>query len=103
MSLFAGWVHSAGRENLFSGLFAYDAHCRIRALDRQRSHELINGNLFCTVSVWDTDKGVWVNKQDVGTESNTEKEKGQASDAFKRAAFNWGIGRELYTRLPSSG
>ena len=63
----------------------------------QRSHELINGNLFCTISVWDTDKGVWVNKQDVGTESNTEKEKGQASDAFKRAAFNWGIGRELYT------
>ena len=52
---------------------------------------------FCTISVWDADKGVWVNKQDVGTESNTEKEKGQASDAFKRAAFNWGIGRELYT------
>lgn len=39
----------------------------------------------------------WVDKQDVGTESNTEKEKGQASDSFKRACFNWGIGRELYT------
>jgi hypothetical protein len=38
----------------------------------------------------------WIWKQDVGTESNTEKEKGQASDAFKRACFNWGIGRELY-------
>jgi hypothetical protein len=38
-----------------------------------------------------------VSKQDVGTESNTEKEKGQASDSFKRACFNWGIGRELYT------
>ena len=36
-------------------------------------------------------------KQDVGTESNTEKEKGQASDSFKRACFNWGIGRELYS------
>ena len=33
----------------------------------------------------------------MGIESNTEKEKGQASDAFKRAGFNWGIGRELYT------
>ena len=39
----------------------------------------------------------WVSKQDVGTESFTEKEKGQASDSFKRACFNWGIGRELYT------
>lgn len=61
-----------------------------------RSHELINGNLFCTVSVR-AENGEWVSKQDVGTESNTEKEKGQASDAFKRACVNWGIGRELYT------
>ena len=63
----------------------------------QRSHEVIDGRLYCTVSVWDEKKGVWVSKQDVGTESNTEKEKGQASDSFKRACFNWGIGRELYT------
>lgn len=62
----------------------------------KRSHELINGNLFCTVEVR-LDGGDWVSKQDVGTESNTEKEKGQASDAFKRACVNWGIGRELYT------
>lgn len=62
----------------------------------QRSHEVINGNLFCKVSVR-SDNGEWVSKQDVGTESNTEKEKGQASDAFKRACVNWGIGRELYT------
>lgn len=63
----------------------------------QRSHELIDGQLFCTVSIYDTETNQWVSKQDVGTESNTEKEKGRASDAFKRACFNWGIGRELYT------
>lgn len=63
----------------------------------QRKHELIGDRLYCTISVWDADKGMWVEKQDVGTESYTEKEKGQASDSFKRAAFNWGIGRELYT------
>lgn len=63
----------------------------------KRSHELINGNLFCNVSIYDESKKEWVTKQDVGTESYTEKEKGQASDAFKRACFNWGIGRELYT------
>lgn len=63
----------------------------------QRSHEIIDGRLYCTVSVWDDKKGMWISKQDVGTESNTEKEKGQASDSFKRACFNWGIGRELYT------
>jgi len=63
----------------------------------QRSHELIGDNLYCTVSIYDADKKMWVSKQDVGTESNTEAEKGQASDSFKRACFNWGIGRELYT------
>lgn len=63
----------------------------------ERSHELIGGNLYCTVSIWDAGKGTWIRKQDVGTESYTEKEKGQASDSFKRACFNWGIGRELYT------
>ena len=63
----------------------------------QRSHEVINGNLFCNIDIWDVDKKCWVRKQDVGVESNTEKEKGQASDAFKRAGFNVGIGRELYT------
>lgn len=63
----------------------------------QRSHELINGNLFCSIGIYIKDIGQWVWKQDVGTESQTEAEKGQASDAFKRAAFNWGIGRELYT------
>lgn len=63
----------------------------------QRSHELIDGNLYCTVSVRNPETGEWVSKQDVGTESNTEKEKGQASDSFKRACFNWGIGRELYS------
>lgn len=63
----------------------------------KRSHELINGNLFCTISVWNEDLKDWITRQDVGVESNTEKTKGQASDAFKRAGFNFGIGRELYT------
>lgn len=61
----------------------------------QRSHSRENAN--CTVSIWDDDKKQWVSKEDTGTESNTEKEKGLASDSFKRACFNWGIGRELYT------
>ena len=62
----------------------------------QKRYELINGNLFCSVGVYDQNTNQWIWKQDVGTESMTEKEKGQASDAFKRACFNWGIGRELY-------
>lgn len=81
-----------------------DARVDMRILDEvfgemnwKRHHDVVNGNLFCTLSIWDKDKKEWVSKQDVGTESNTEKEKGQASDAFKRAGFNWGIGRELYT------
>ena len=49
------------------------------------------------MDVWDAEKQQWISKQDIGTESTAEKEKGQASDSFKRACFNWGIGRELYS------
>ena len=63
----------------------------------QRSHQLIGDRLYCTVSIKNPETGEWISKQDVGTESYTEKEKGQASDSFKRACFNLGIGRELYT------
>lgn len=81
-----------------------DARVDMRLLDEvygslywKREHGLVNGNLFCTVSVYNKEIGEWISKQDVGTESNTEKEKGQASDSFKRACVNLGIGRELYT------
>lgn len=66
------------------------------AMNWQRHHEVVNGNLFCTISIYDPDKGQWVSKQDCGVPSNTQGEKGEASDAFKRAGFSWGIGRELY-------
>ena len=61
----------------------------------QRSHSRDNAN--CTVSIWDDYKSQWISKEDTGKESYTEAEKGLASDSFKRACFNWGIGRELYT------
>ena len=63
----------------------------------RREHKEVKGNLFCTISIWDEEKKQWVSKEDVGVESASEGEKGEASDAFKRAGFNWGIGRELYT------
>lgn len=79
-----------------------DARCDQAVLDEtvgamnwQRHHSRENAN--CTVSIWDADKKMWVSKEDTGTESMTEKEKGLASDSFKRACVNWGIGRELYT------
>lgn len=65
----------------------------------KRAHEVVNNKEFCTVSIRDPETKEWVSKQDCGTVSNTEKEKGQTSDAFKRACFNWGIGRELYTKI----
>lgn len=81
-----------------------DARVDMKILDEtygvgnwQRTHEVINDNLFCTIEVWNDKIKQWVKKQDVGTESYTEKEKGEASDSFKRAGFNVGIGRELYT------
>ena len=61
----------------------------------QRKHTRDNAN--CIISIWDDVKKQWIEKEDTGTESFSEKEKGLASDSFKRAGFNWGIGRELYS------
>ena len=61
----------------------------------QRHHYRDNAN--CIVSIWDSEKRMWIDKEDTGTQSNTEAEKGLASDSFKRACVNVGIGRELYT------
>ena len=65
----------------------------------KNSYREVKGNLYCTISVWDEEKKQWIDKEDCGVESNTEKEKGEASDSFKRAGTRWGIGRELYTPI----
>lgn len=79
-----------------------DARCDMNILDEtvgpfgwQRVHSRDNAN--CTVMIYNEATHDWIVKEDTGTESNTEKEKGLASDSFKRACVNWGIGRELYT------
>lgn len=83
-------------------LFYKDARVDQNILDEtvgpmnwQRKHDRDNAN--CIVSIWDDTKQQWISKEDTGTESKTEAAKGLASDSFKRACFNWGIGRELYT------
>lgn len=85
-----------------TALLYKNARCDMSILDEtvgplnwQRHHLRENAN--CILSIWDKEKGQWIEKEDTGTESNTEAEKGLASDSFKRAGFNWGIGRELYT------
>lgn len=79
-----------------------DARCDMNLLDEtvgpmnwMRCHSRENAN--CTVSIYDSEREIWVSKEDTGAESNTEAQKGLASDSFKRACVNWGIGRELYT------
>lgn len=91
-------------ENGVSILLYKDARVDQRILDEtfgmfgwKRSHQCIDGSLYCTVEVYDRESGCWIAKQDVGTAGSFGKEKSQASDSFKRACFNWGIGRELYT------
>lgn len=96
-------VSQISKEGKGLSLLLYkDARCDQAILDEtvgpmnwQRHHSRENAN--CIVSIWDDEKKLWVEKEDTGTESNTEAEKGLASDSFKRACFNWGIGRELYT------
>ena len=64
----------------------------------QRKHYDCKGNLYCSVGIKCDNEWIW--KDDCGAESFSDKEKGEASDSFKRACVNWGIGRELYTVGP---
>lgn len=94
---------SKGKASL---LLYKDARCDMAILDEvfdgrwQRDHKEVKGNMYAGVAVWDSTLMQWIWRWDCGTESNTEKEKGEASDAFKRACVNLGIGRELYTAPP---
>lgn len=97
-----GQINKQGKG--LSLLLYKDARCDMTILDEtvgtlnwQREHYEVKGNMYCKVSIWDAEKNTWVWKSDCGTESNTEAQKGEASDSFKRACVNWGIGRELYT------
>lgn len=114
------------KENGLVLLLYKDARVDMNILDEtvgasnwQREHYECKGNLFCRVGIYIPEEepfandyntalasnailrpkkaSGWVWKSDCGTESNTEAQKGEASDSFKRACFNWGIGRELYT------
>ena len=112
-------VQSCGEKNGKSWcrvLLYKDARCDMNILDEmigpenwQRDHKELKGNIYCGVGInvnankmrnSEPLEPLWVWKWDCGAESNTEKEKGEASDSFKRACVNWGIGRELYTKIP---
>ncbi len=89
-------------ENGVSLLLYKDARCDMNILDEtvgcdmwQCRYYECKGNLYCSVGIKVGNEWIW--KDNCGTESVTEKEKGEASDSFKRACFTWGIGRELYT------
>jgi hypothetical protein len=95
-------VQSIGKTGWCTMLAYKDARCDMKRLDEvygvdgwQRDYKQVGDLMLCGVSIYDDQKG-WVTKWDTGTESNTEAKKGLASDAFKRACFNLGIGRELY-------
>jgi hypothetical protein len=88
-------------EKGYATILAYkDARTDMNRLDEvlgaywQDKYEIIDGQLFCSIGIKIKDEWIW--RQDVGTESLTEKTKGRASDSFKRAGFRFGIGRELY-------
>ena len=104
----------------YATILAYkDARVDMNRLDKvvgaknwQRDHKEIKNVVYCGIGIDISEQEVkhekpftnissvikskWVWKWDAGAESFTEKQKGEASDSFKRAGFNWGIGRELY-------
>lgn len=83
-----------------------DARVDYRILDETfgmfgwtNQYAVLNGVTYCTVGIFNPKTGEYVPKANCGAEGNIEKEKSTASDAFKRACFNIGIGRELYTKI----
>ena len=101
-------VQSAGKVGVKLLLYK-DARADMEILDEtvgpenwQCEYSEQKGILFCKLGIFcrnplKNDEGTWVWKEDAGSESNQDAEKGCASDAFKRAGFRWGIGRVLYT------
>lgn len=85
-------------------LLYQDARAAMNRLDNQfgeygwqREHKDVHGNTYCGVSLWSEEHKCWVTKWDAGEPGAVSKIKAEASDSFKRACVNWGIGRELYT------
>lgn len=81
-----------------------DARCDANVLDEvfgpfnwSCQYSCLNGTIYCGVGIRETVTGQFVWKWDAGAENENEKEKGTASDAFKRACFKFGLGRSLYT------
>ena len=62
----------------------------VGSMNWQREHKELKGNIYCGVSIYNDKINQWVTKWDSGKESNTEAEKGESSDSFKRACTNWG-------------
>lgn len=75
--------------NILDEVFGYDGWAR--------GHIMFGDSMFCEVKVRSRETGEWVGKMDIGSPSFAEPLKGAASDSFKRACVNIGIGRELYT------
>lgn len=84
-------------------LLYQDARVGMKILDKvvgqfnwQRKHYELKGNIYCSLGIKNPKTGEWIWKDDAGAETEVEREKGEASDSFKRACVLWGIGRCLY-------
>jgi len=78
-----------------------DARCAMKRLDDvvgidgwQDSYKSLEGRTVCELSL--KINGAWITKTDGAGDTNIEGEKGGLSDAFKRAAVKFGVGRYLY-------
>ena len=99
-------VERVNPQTLLGEIVLYkDARCDMRILDEtvgpgrwQTEHVILDGQNYCKLSIWDEELKQWVSQMDVGVAQRFEREKSAASDALKRAAFRFGLGRELYTK-----
>jgi len=74
----------------------------IGPLNWQDTYKEVMGRIVCTLSLRFPWEDEWVSKSDGAGDTKIEGDKGGISDAFKRAACRWGVGRYLYY-FPKNG
>lgn len=63
----------------------------------QREHYILGNDIYCKVGIYNQELKQWVWRADAGSSGTIEEEKSKASDSFKRACVNFGLGRCLYS------
>lgn len=104
IELRVGQVVNNANTNGFTLLLYKNARVDMQLLDEvvgvgnwQREHKQLGNDIYCRVGIFNEELQQWIWREDAGSAGSIEEEKSKASDSFKRACVNFGLGRCLYS------